>query len=89
MQTGTRTQAAEGLASGKLPGTTDRQSLSIGEFLQLGMFRLAYLTRVKGHDGQVDLVIHGADGMAVAVVDTAEMAADLGEQLGLSLVSVH
>ena len=71
------------------PAPPPHPRFTTSEFLQLGLFRVAYLTRVTGHDGLTDVVIHGADGMAVAVVDTGDMAADLTEQLGLMLVSVH
>jgi hypothetical protein len=71
------------------PAAPRRPHFSTSEFLQLGLFRVAYLTRVNGHDGTTDVVIHGADGMAVAVVDTGDIASDLAEQLGLRLVPVH
>jgi len=65
------------------------QRLSICEFLQLGLFRVAYLTQVEDDDGTVNVVVHGADGMAVAAVATTELAAELAEQLGLMLVPLH
>lgn len=82
-----------GRAVGTLPAggcRTPRHgpTLTTSEFLQLGLFRVAYLTQVTSGDG-VNIVVHGADGMAVAVVDTAELAIDLTDQLGLALVAVH
>lgn len=71
------------------PAALRRPRFTTSEFLQLGLFRVAYLTRVPGHDGNTDVVIHGADGMAVSVVETGDLASDLAEQLGLMLVSVH
>jgi hypothetical protein len=66
-----------------------RPRFTTSEFLQLGLFRVAYVTRVCGHDGATDVVLHGADGMAVAVVENGGLASELAEQLGLTLVSVH
>jgi hypothetical protein len=63
--------------------------LTATELRRLGLFQLAYVTTVARGGGASDLVIHGADGTTVAVVDTAEMAADLTEQLGLVLVARH
>lgn len=71
------------------PAAPQRPRFTTSEFLQLGLFRVAYLTRVPGHDGKTEIVIHGADGMAVAVVETGDLAAELAEQLGLMLVPVH
>jgi len=76
-----------------LPGTDhpDHRAdlLTISEFLQLGLFRVAYLTQVADEDGTTSIVLHGADGMTVAAVETVELAEDLAEQLGLALVAVH
>ena len=77
-----------------LPGTGDRTarrrpSFTISEFLQLGLFRVAYLTEVNDEDGTVNIVLHGADGMAIAAVETTELAIELADQLGLALVAVH
>ena len=63
--------------------------LTATELRRLGLFRLAYVTAIARDGGAPDLVIHGADGTTVAVVDTPELAADLTEQLGLILVARH
>lgn len=63
--------------------------LTISEFLQLGLFRVAYITTVQDDDGASGVVLHGADGMAVTAVDTAETAEELANGLGLVLVAVH
>ena len=64
-------------------------SLTTAEFRRLGVSRLAYVTRLRTKDGEVNYVIHAADGIAVAVVDDAEMVVDLAIQLGVALVTVH
>jgi len=71
------------------PGHGHGLQLSISEFLQLGLFRVAYLTQVVDEDGTTSVVLHGADGMAVAAVETVALAEELAEQLGLALVAVH
>lgn len=71
------------------PTAPDRPRFTTNEFLQLGLFRVAYLTQVSGQDGTIDVVLHGADGLAVAVLDSRDMAVDLADQLGLMLVAVH
>jgi len=37
----------------------------------------------------MDIVIHGADGNAIATVDKVELAVDLADRLGLALVPLH
>ena len=66
-----------------------RPRFTTGEFLQLGLFRVAYLTEVSDEDGTVNIEIHGADGMAVAALETVELAVELADQLGLALVAAH
>ena len=80
--------------AGILPGANyqalaRRPDLTISEFLQLGLFRVAYLTQVPDEDGAVNVVLHGADGMAVAAVETMELAVELADHLGLALMEVH
>ncbi|HUB43411.1 MAG TPA: hypothetical protein VMB73_00370 [Acetobacteraceae bacterium] len=77
-----------------LPGTDHpvrrrRAELTTSEFLQLGLFRVAYLTDVQDDDGTSNIVIHGADGMAIMTVETVERAAEFANELGLGLVAVH
>jgi len=57
--------------------------------LQLGLFRIGYLTAVPSTRGDMDIVIHGADGNAIATVDKVELAVDLADRLGLALVPLH
>jgi len=66
-----------------------RPHLTTSEFLQLGLFRVAYLTAIQDDDGMSGVVIHGADGMAITVVDTVDRAEELANDLGLVLVAVH
>ena len=63
--------------------------LTISEFLQLGLFRVAYLTAVRDDDSTSTVVVNGADGMAIAAVDTVDCARELANELGLVLVAVH
>lgn len=77
------------LPTDRAPAPQSRPRFTPDEFLQLGLYRVAYVTRARGHDGATDVVLHGADGMAVAVVEDGGLASELAEQLGLMLVSVH
>ena len=63
--------------------------LSQAELRQLGLSRVAYVTALRTDEGESDYVIHGADGIAVAVVDDPLVAEELAEKLGLALVTVH
>jgi hypothetical protein len=65
------------------------RSLSQAEFRALGLSLVAYVTGPRTDDGEANYVIHGADGIAVAVVDDLHVAEELAEQLGLRLVTVH
>jgi hypothetical protein len=76
--------------TGPISSTTPRNAaLTAAEFRQLGVARLAYVTGLYTQDGEINYVIHGADGIAVAVVDHLELVTDLAAQLGLVLVTVH
>jgi hypothetical protein len=55
----------------------------------LGMARVAYMSGLRAGDGTVEYAIHGADGGTVAIVDDLEVALDLVERLGVTLVPVH
>jgi len=85
----TLARTAEFLPGTDRPGRRHRPDLTIAEFLQLGLFRVAYLTAAQDEDGMAGVVIHGADGMTVTAVDSEEHAEELAEQLGLVLVAVH
>lgn len=64
-------------------------SLTADEFRQLGVTRLAFVTGLRTQDGATNYVIHGADGIAIAVVDQQDLVVDLAAQLGLVLLTVH
>jgi hypothetical protein len=68
--------------------TRHRFNLTQDELQRLGMFRIAYLVGTRSPDG-FQVVIHGADGMAVATADTIASAVQLSQELGLALVAVH
>ena len=85
----TLARTAEFLPNADHPARRHRPCLSTSEFLQLGLFRVAYLTRVTDEDGTDNVVLHGADGMAVAAVETVELAEELADQLGLALIAAH
>ena len=73
-------------------GRTDRRhrlNLTAAELLQLGLFRVGYVTEASSPGGGVDIVVHGANGMAIAAVDSIEHAVDIADHLGLALVPVH
>jgi hypothetical protein len=85
----TLARTAEFFPGSDHPGRPHRPRLTNSEFLQLGLFRVAYLTAVEDEDGISGVVLHGADGMAITSVDAAEGAAELATELGLVLVAVH
>jgi hypothetical protein len=66
-----------------------RFSLTQFELLQLGMFHVGYVRAVTSDSGDVEIVVHGADGQAVAEADSIEFAAEAADELGLALVAVH
>lgn len=66
-----------------------RLDLTAFELLQLGLFRIGYVTDGRNTDGGPGIVIHGANGMAIARADNVEHAVDLAVQLDLTLVPVH
>jgi hypothetical protein len=66
-----------------------RFKLTAAELLQLGLFRVGYVTEVASPERGVDIVVHGANGMAIAAVDSIEHAVDIADHLGLALVPVH
>jgi hypothetical protein len=67
----------------------DIRHLSAGQLRMLGMARVAYMSGLRAGDGTVEYAIHGADGGTVAIVDDLEVALDLVERLGVTLVPVH
>jgi hypothetical protein len=64
-------------------------NLTTAELLRLGLFRVGYVTVAAGASGDIDIVIHGADGMTVATANSVTLAVDRAYQLGLTLVPVH
>jgi hypothetical protein len=64
-------------------------SLTANELMQLGLFRVGYVTGVSSAGRGTEIVVHGANGMPIATVDSIEQALDLAEHLGLALVPVH
>jgi hypothetical protein len=71
------------------PDASHRPHLTTNEFRQLGMFRVAYLTGIRRSPTELTIVLHGADGMAITMVDNIEAAVGLADQLGVTLVAVH
>jgi hypothetical protein len=71
------------------PAPRRRISLTAGELLQLGVNRVGYVTAITRLGGEVEIVIHAANGMPISRADSVEHAVDLAEHLGLALVPVH
>ena len=67
----------------------DMRQLTTGQLRMLGMARVAYLSGMRAGDGTVEYAIHGADGGTVAILEDLEVALDLVERLGVTLVPVH
>jgi hypothetical protein len=67
----------------------DIRRLTAAQLRMLGLARIAYLTGSQAGDGTNEYVIHGADGGAVAIVEDLDVALDLVDRLGVSLVAVH
>ena len=63
--------------------------LTAAELLRLGLSQVGYVTVAASASGDLDIVIHGADGMTVASAKSVAVAVDLAYQLGLTLVPVH
>ena len=72
-------------------GTASRHgfNLTANELMQLGLFRVGYVTEVSSAGRGIEIVVHGANGMPIATVDCIERAVDLADHLGLALVPVH
>jgi hypothetical protein len=66
----------------------DARLMTAAELRQLGVSRLVYLT-VGMADGQTSFAIHGADGVALAVVDDIDLAVELVSAHGMNFVAVH
>ena len=64
-------------------------SLTKEELRLIGLSRVGYVTGLRNNDDAFDFMIHGADGVTVAVVDDLRLVVDLAESLGLMLVTVH
>jgi hypothetical protein len=81
----------EALAQQAGDHNTSRHSLDLtaAELRRLGLSRVGYVTVAASAGGDIDIVIHGADGMTVANANSVEVAVDLAYQLGLTLVPVH
>jgi len=71
------------------PTPRRRISLTAGELLQLGMDRVGYVTAVMRLGGEVEIVVHAANGLSIARADSVKHAVDLADHLGLALVQVH
>jgi hypothetical protein len=71
--------------------TATRQHLNLSTFdlLQLGLSRVCYVTEATNAGGRVEIVVHAANGMAVAKADSVDQAVELADHLGLALVAVH
>ena len=67
---------------------TALRQMSADELLQLGARRLVYL-RAGMRQGEMLIVLHGADGRPWATTDTVDDAVALAAQHGLSFVAVH
>ena len=75
--------------SGNAAPPAHRPRLTVSEFLQLGLHRVAYLVRAVDATGTEEFVVHAADGMAIAALESEELAMELAEGLGLRLIGVH
>ena len=84
IDTATKTHAAE-----DRPAARRHASLTVYELMQLGLFRVGYVTQEASAGHGTEIVVHGANGMAIATVDSVERALDIADYLGLALVPVH
>jgi len=79
---------ADDFDAGEAP-RVDVRHLTTGQLRMLGLAQIAYLTALQSHRGEVEYIIHGADGAAVAAVDELDLAFELVDRLGVRLVPVH
>jgi hypothetical protein len=89
MRIDTSGHAVETLPAEDRPAPRRSLSLTTAELLRLGLYRVGYVTVARSPSRDVNIVVHGADGMAVATADSVELAVDLADELGLILVPVH
>lgn len=89
MRIDTAGHAVETLPAEDRPAPRRSLSLTTAELLQLGLYRVGYVTIARGPGGDANIIVHGADGMAVATADSVELVVDLADELGLILVPVH
>jgi len=68
--------------------TADSRRMSRTQLRQLGVQSYAYL-RAGVIDGRTAIIIHAADGRAIAVVDDIELAFELVAEQGMAFVAVH
>lgn len=64
-------------------------TLTANELMQLGLFRVGYVTEAMVAGRGVEIVVHGANGMAIATANSIEHAVDIADHLGLVLIPVH
>lgn len=62
--------------------------LSPQDFAALGVDKLAYVKQIA-QDGELRFEVHAADGTAVALLDSWEVAYEAVRENGLVPVSVH
>lgn len=65
------------------------RELSTGDFLTLGLNRIAYIRPVMLEEGGAGWSLHAADGTLLSVQDQFEMAAQLARHNDLAPVTVH
>ena len=70
------------------PMVADPRRMTRAQLRRLGTPRLAYL-RCGSVEGQAAYAIHSADGTALAVVETVEVAIELAEAHDMVFVPVH
>jgi hypothetical protein len=66
----------------------DARSMTAAELRQFGVSSLVYL-KAGTVEGQTAFAIHGADGLALAVVDDIDLAVELVSAHGMSFVALH
>jgi hypothetical protein len=66
----------------------DPRSMTAAELREFGVSSLVYL-KTGTAEGQLAFAIHGADGLALAVVDDIDLAVELVSAHGMSFVAVH
>lgn len=80
---------ADGRPGEDLTAARHHLNLTANELMQLGLFRVGYVTEAMIAGRGVEITVHGANGMAIATANSIERAVDIADHLGLALVPLH